>query len=64
MTEIFEDLSLEFKKRAALAVELALRQKNLLESAKAIENFSKACNEREQEFIDFVLHMQMEEHNR
>lgn len=60
MTELFSNLSEEFKIRAQMMIDLAVSQKSIITALSMIQNFSKECSQEEQEFIDFYLTMKTE----
>ena len=64
MEEIFDQLPESFKKNAQFLIDTAFCQKNLFETARVIENFSKQCtSELEKDFISFLLQIQKEKIN-
>ena len=68
MIELFSNVSNAVKENAEFIFEMAMRQKNLYESAKILQNFvSLIEDEEEREFVDFYFNMRMEklkyEHN-
>ena len=52
MTELFSNLSEEFKIRAQMMIDLAVSQKSIITALSMIQNFSKECSQEEQEFHD------------
>ena len=60
MTELFTNLSEQFKKNAKFMVDRALQQNNLIQAFKIIESFSQYCSEEERDFLMFYLNLQKE----
>ena len=62
MIELFSDISNTVKENAEFIFEMAIRQKNLYESAKVLQNFvSLIEDDKEREFVDFYFNMRMEQ---
>ena len=62
MTELFKNITLEFRKQAETVFNIAMSQKNLINAAKVLDNFIKTITEEEKiEFLNFYFNLYMEE---
>ncbi len=62
MTELFKNITLEFRKQAETVFNIAMSQKNLINAAKVLDNFIKTITEEEKiEFLNFYFNLRMEE---
>ena len=62
MTELFKNITLEFRKQAETVFNIAISQKNLINAAKVLDNFIKTITEEEKiEFLNFYFDLRMEE---
>lgn len=62
MTELFKNITLEFRKQAETVFNIAISQKNLINAAKVLDNFIKTITEEEKiEFLNFYFNLRMEE---
>ena len=62
MIELFSDISPRLKENAEFIFDMALRQKNLYETAKILQNFTQLIeDDNEREFVEFYFNMRMEQ---
>lgn len=62
MTELFTNISDEFKRRVEFIVNIAFKQENILKAIQMINDFSATCqSEEEKDFIDFYLQFRLME---
>ncbi len=62
MTEIFENIPDESKKRAAFMFDLAMQQPDILSAVNSLNEYTETCqDEEEQEFVEFFFRMKLEE---
>ena len=62
MVELFENIPEEAKKRAEFVFDMALRQNDMLNAVKILNEYTNSCvDEEEQEFVEFYFKMRLEE---
>ena len=62
MVELFTEIPEEAKKRAEFVFNMALRQNDMLNAVKILNEYTNSCvDEEEQEFVEFYFRMRLEE---
>lgn len=62
MTELFKNITSEFRKQAETVFNIAISQKNLINAAKVLDNFIKTITDEEKiKFLNFYFNLRMEE---
>ena len=61
MIEIFENVPEYTKIQTEFWVNLALKQRNFIDGLQMLDDYRKSClNDKEREFVDFYLSMEIE----
>lgn len=62
MEELFSEIPEDIRARTAFWIEMALKQKNILDGLKMLAEYTESCaNEEEKNYIDFCLNTKLEQ---